>query len=95
MTIVLNVPRSEPEMKDFAAGKGFARLPFGPESARHRAAESFGVQTLPTLIIVNGDTGEIVTTWGRSAITKNPKGCLKEWKAGRDGVTWVQLLKPW
>lgn len=87
--------RSEPEMRDYVAGKGFVRLPFETESARHKAAESFGVQALPTLIIVNGDTGNIVTAWGRSAITKNPQGCLEEWKAGRHGVTWLQLLKPW
>lgn len=92
---VLAVLDSEPEMRDYVAGKGFVRLPFEPESARHKAAESFGVQALPTLIIVNGDTGNIVTTWGRSAIMKNPRGCLEEWKAGRHGVTWLQLLKPW
>lgn len=82
-------------MRNYITGKGFVRLPFEPESDRHRAAESFGVQTLPTLVIVNGDTGGVVTTWGRSAIMKNPKGCLKDWKAGRDGVSWLQLLKPW
>lgn len=82
-------------MRDFVAGKGFVRLPFEPESDRHNAAKSFGVEALPTLVIVNGDTGAVVTTWGRSAVTKNPNGCLKEWKAGRHGVTWVQLLKPW
>lgn len=86
---------SEPEMRNYITGKDFVRLPFEPESDRHRAAESFGVQTLPTLVIVNGDTGGVVTTWGRSAITKNPNGCLEDWKAGRHGVTWLQLLKPW
>lgn len=86
---------SEKEMRDFAAGKGFVRLPFEPTSGRDNAATSFGVQALPTLVVVNGDTGAVVTTWGRSAISKNPKGCLAEWKAGRSGVTWLQLLKPW
>ena len=82
-------------MLEFVAGKGFLRLPYEPEEARRRAAESFGVQVLPTLIIVDGDTGAVITDWGRSAVTKNPKGCLEEWKAGRAGVTWFQLLKPW
>lgn len=82
-------------MREFAAGKGFLRLPFDPESARHHAAQSFDVNMLPALVIVNGDSGKVVTTWGRSAINKNPKGCLEKWKAGRDGVTWFQLAKPW
>eukprot|EP00903_Cladosiphon_okamuranus_P013920 g12948.t1 len=93
--VFVSLDKSEPEMKNYVAGKGFVRLPFEPESARHEAARSFGVQALPTLIIVNGDNGNIVTSWGRSAIMKNPQGCLDEWKAGRHGVTWLQLLKPW
>lgn len=82
-------------MREFAAGKGFLRVPFEPKDARTQAAESFGVQVLPTLVIVNGDTGAVITNWGRAAITKNPKGCLEEWKAGRAGVTWFQLFRPW
>ncbi|CAN0307410.1 unnamed protein product [Laminaria digitata] len=93
--VLVSLDKSEKEMRDFAAGKGFVRLPFEPPSGRDNAATSFGVQALPTLVIVNGDTGAVVTTWGRSAISKNPKGCLDEWKAGRPGVTWLQLLKPW
>lgn len=86
---------SEQEMRDYVAGKEFVRLPYEPEADRRKAAEAFGVQALPTLIIVNGDTGRIVTTWGRSAILKNPKECIREWRAGRHGVSWLQLLKPW
>eukprot|EP00752_Nemacystus_decipiens_P009897 g8830.t1 len=93
--VFVSLDKSEQEMKEYVAGKGFVRLTFEPESARHKAAQAFGVQALPTLIIVNGDSGNIVTTWGRSAIMKNPQGCLEEWKAGRHGVTWLQLLKPW
>lgn len=70
-------------------------MPFAPEDSREKTAKEYGVQVLPTLVIVNGDTGAIVTTWGRSAVTKNPSGCLEEWKAGRSGVTWLQFFKPW
>ncbi|CAM9814917.1 unnamed protein product [Scytosiphon promiscuus] len=93
--VFVSLDKSEQEMRDYVAGKGFVRLPFEPEADRHKAAESFGVQALPTLIIVNGDTGEIVTSWGRSAILKNPKSCVSEWRAGRHGVSWLQLFKPW
>lgn len=82
-------------METYINGKGFLRLPYAPDSARTKCAQSFGVQALPTLVIVNGDTGAVVTTWGRSAVTKNPSGCLKEWQAGRHGVSWLQLIKPW
>lgn len=82
-------------MKEYINGKGFLRIPYSPDSARMKIAGSYGVQSLPALVIVNGDTGATVTTWGRSAVSKNPSGCLEEWKAGTDGVSWVQLLKPW
>lgn len=86
---------SEQDMSEFTAGKGFLRMPFTPGSAREKAAQEYQVQVIPTLVIVNGDTGAVVTTWGRSAVTKNPAGCVEEWRAGRSGVTWVQFLKPW
>ncbi|CBJ26110.1 conserved unknown protein [Ectocarpus siliculosus] len=93
--VFVSLDKSEQAMRDYITGKGFVRLPFEPESDRHRAAESFGVQALPTLVVVNGDTGAVVTSWGRSAITKNPNGCLKAWKEGNHGVSWLQLLRPW
>ncbi|CAM9138489.1 unnamed protein product [Sphacelaria rigidula] len=82
-------------MKDYINGKGFLRIPYGADDARTKAANSFGVQSLPSLVILNGDTGAKITTWGRSAVSKNPSHCLEEWKKGGDGVSWLQLFKPW
>lgn len=49
---------------------------------------------IPSLIIVDA-AGNLVTSWGRSATTKNPENCVAEWKTGSHGVSWLQLLKFW
>ncbi|CAM9534627.1 unnamed protein product [Phaeothamnion confervicola] len=70
----------------------FFRVPWsGP---RRAMAERFQVRMLPTLVVLDGDTGALVTDWGRSAVLRNPKRCLQEWRAGRSGATWWVLLRP-
>ena len=50
---------------------------------------------LPTLLIVDYDTNAVLTSWGRSAVTKNKDNCINEWKNGRAGVSWMQLFRFW
>ena len=45
-----------------------------------------GVTMLPTLAVIDYKTGEVVTTWGRTALTVNPKGALRAWRRGESGL---------
>jgi thiol-disulfide isomerase/thioredoxin len=45
-----------------------------------------GVTMLPTLAVINYKTGEVVTTWGRTALTVNPRGALRAWQRGESGL---------
>ncbi|HNV72970.1 MAG TPA: thioredoxin family protein [Candidatus Ozemobacteraceae bacterium] len=49
--------------------------------AANALAEKFGVQGIPTLIILS-PTGETVSTSGRMDVTDNPDGCIAKWKEG-------------
>jgi len=82
---------SEAEMRRFMAGKGFLAVPFHSE-ARRRLQARLGVSMLPTLVILDGRSGEVLTDWGRSAVMRNPEGCVNAWKAGGHGCSWVQLV---
>lgn len=83
--------RSEADMRAFAEGKGFLRVPY--ESAARRAvSQKMGVSMLPTLVIVDGTTGKLITDWGRSAVTKNPQGCIEAWRKGEHGCGWFTML---
>lgn len=82
---------SEVEMRRFTAGKGFLAVPFHSE-ARQRIQMRLGVSMLPTLVIVDGRSGKVLTDWGRSAVMRNPQGCVQAWKAGGHGCSWLQLV---
>ena len=69
-------------MKSFCAGKGFLRVPFGSE-ARATIQARMGVSMLPTLVIVDVESGEVLTDWGRAAVTRNPDGCVAAWRTAR------------
>ncbi|RKP07541.1 thioredoxin-like-domain-containing protein [Thamnocephalis sphaerospora] len=94
--ILVSHDRDEDAAAEYLSNKlGWMTLPFDDVDRRRTLARLFEVQMIPTLAIVDADTGKIVSTWGRSAIMKNPDGCLEEWRQGGTGVSWWQLIRPW
>ncbi len=49
--------------------------------AANALADKYGVQGIPTLIILS-PTGETITTSGRMDVANDPEGCIAKWKAG-------------
>jgi hypothetical protein len=47
---------------------------------------------LPTLVVCNGDTGDVVTHWGRAAVTTNPNKCIDQWRQGHNGLSLLSIL---
>ncbi|RKP27147.1 thioredoxin-like protein [Syncephalis pseudoplumigaleata] len=81
---------------EYIVGKtGWLAVPWADRARRQSLTKQLGVSMIPQLTILNGGTGAVVSTWGRSAILKNPQHCLEEWQAGGSGVSWWQLLRPW
>ena len=89
--IFVSSDHSEAEMMSFIAGKGFLHVPFHGK-ARQAIQMRLGVSMLPTLVIIDGTSGAILTDWGRAAVTRNPAGCLEGWRAGGHGCSWAQLV---
>jgi hypothetical protein len=48
---------------------------------------------LPTLVICNGDTGEVVTHWARTAMILNRDNCINEWRKGNNGLNLMTILR--
>ena len=42
---------------------------------------------VPTVIVLNNLTGQIVTRWGVEVIEQNPYGAVDEWKKGLSGLS--------
>ncbi|KAJ1928759.1 hypothetical protein IWQ60_001759 [Tieghemiomyces parasiticus] len=70
-------------------------LPFKHQATCLDLADKLEIQTLPTLIVCEADTGRPVSAWGVEAIQKNPCRCLKEWRRRRSGISWWHWLKCW
>jgi len=92
--VFVSQDRSESDMRAYVSHKGFLCIPYN-DSARQQLPQMMQVSMLPTLVVVNAQTGAYVTDWGRSAITKNPDGCIEDWTHGYAGVSWLQLFKFW
>jgi len=84
--------RAESDMKQNLEGKPFYAIPF-KSPIRTKLSSRFNISMIPTLVILT-PKGEFVTDWGKSAVTKNPNGCIQEWKEKKHGVSWMQLLLP-
>ena len=53
-------------------------IDFEKEDVRAKLGEQFGVKGIPSLQII-GKNGKIITTDGRSGITKSKEAAIKEW----------------
>ena len=98
--IFVSLDNSEEAFNDYVKGKGWYCIPYTEDYMRRQLQVSeFQVSMIPTLAICDFRTpeanGKCITTWGKSAVTKNPSGCLQQWQNGQSGVSWMQLLKFW
>ena len=89
--VSLSSDHTELEMVNFARGKGFLRIPY-KHAARQRLQQKCGINMYPTLAIVDATTGQLITSWGRAALSRNKEGCLEAWRAGQSGCTWFELV---
>jgi nucleoredoxin len=55
-------------------------LPFEDRERKARLSSKYKVQGIPTLILLDAKTGEVITTDGRSAVSGDPKGLKFPWK---------------
>mmetsp|Transcript_45835 Transcript_45835/g.146199 ORF Transcript_45835/g.146199 Transcript_45835/m.146199 type:complete len:175 (-) Transcript_45835:913-1437(-) len=82
--VYVSSDHSEGEMRKTLERKRFLRVPYG-STCRSHLQRALGVNALPTLAIVDGSTGKVITTWGRAAMKSNEDGCLDAWEEGKSG----------
>jgi len=55
-------------------------LPFEDRSRKEALSKQFKVQGIPALVLVDGTTGEVITTDARSSVAEDPEGVKFPWK---------------
>ncbi|KAJ1972724.1 hypothetical protein H4R35_004518 [Dimargaris xerosporica] len=73
----------------------FYAVPFKHQQSYLRLAEKLEIQTLPTLLVCQANTGRPISACGVEAVRSNPCGCIDAWQRGRSGVRWWCWLKCW
>eukprot|EP00241_Pyramimonas_parkeae_P011797 CAMPEP_0114266396 /NCGR_PEP_ID=MMETSP0058-20121206/24590_1 /TAXON_ID=36894 /ORGANISM="Pyramimonas parkeae, CCMP726" /LENGTH=193 /DNA_ID=CAMNT_0001383879 /DNA_START=257 /DNA_END=838 /DNA_ORIENTATION=- len=91
VVVFVSSDHSEQEMRDYVKGKGFYRVRFN-SSVRHQLVQYLGVNMLPTLVVCNADSGNVITTWGRMALMMNQQHCLQDWRRGLSGISLTSML---
>ncbi|KAJ9435660.1 Tryparedoxin [Diplonema papillatum] len=90
--VMLSADRSEDEFKAYLAQyPEFFAVQYTSE-ARQALQRMMGASMMPTAHVYNADTGAIVTTWARVAVTTNPK-CAKQWESGSSGLLSFGVLR--
>ena len=86
----ISADRDEPGMRAFAQGKHFVSVRFDAE-ARWQITSQMGVSMYPSLYVVNPQTGETLTRWGRALLTRD--GAMESWLRGESGESkYVKIL---
>merc|ERR1711998_708168 len=71
--IFVSSDRSPAEFKSYFGTMPWLAIPHGDKRAQDLMAR-FKVQGIPTLVLLNGATGKVITTDGRGCVMADPKG---------------------
>eukprot|EP01059_Diplonema_ambulator_P021603 TRINITY_DN35908_c0_g1_i1.p1 TRINITY_DN35908_c0_g1~~TRINITY_DN35908_c0_g1_i1.p1 ORF type:complete len:174 (+),score=27.06 TRINITY_DN35908_c0_g1_i1:45-566(+) len=77
--------RTEEDYARYLGQYPFLGVPFS-SPARATMLRTMNATMMPTLHIYNAETGELITTWGRTAVSTNKKNCVKHWKNNESGL---------
>ena len=77
--------KEEHFLEYFKSYPNFTAVAYGSD-ARQAIQRMLNITMLPALVILNPDTGSVVTTYGRAAVRMNPNHCVQEWERGRTGL---------
>ncbi|CBZ23912.1 tryparedoxin [Leishmania mexicana MHOM/GT/2001/U1103] len=78
--ILASWDEEEEDFNGYYAKMPWLALPFEKRNIVEALTKVFKVESIPTLIGLNADTGETVTTRARHALTQDPEGAQFPWR---------------
>jgi len=78
--VFVSSDRDEEAFKSYFAEQPWLALPFSERATKAKLSKKYKVNGIPSLVIVDGATGETITTDGRSAVMEDPEGANFPWK---------------
>ncbi|XP_013403357.1 nucleoredoxin [Lingula anatina] len=77
--VFVSSDRDENSFNDYFKEMPWLALPFAERDLKGKLSKEFKVSGIPTLILLNGATGKVITSDGRSVVTDDPEGQEFPW----------------
>jgi len=77
--VFVSSDRDEASFSKYAREQPWPALPFADRDRKAKLSAKFGVQGIPTLVILDAKTGQLVTKDGRAGVMKDPTGSKLPW----------------
>jgi len=78
--VFVSSDRDEDSFKEYFAEQPWLALPYSARSTKAALSKKFKVNGIPTLVILDGETGATITTDGREVVMEDPKGEAFPWQ---------------
>jgi len=76
--VFVSSDEDEEGFDEYTATMPWVAVKFDDEEARSQIGEKFGIQGIPALIVLGKD-GKVITTDGRTPVTKEKEGAFVNW----------------
>jgi len=80
--VLVSWDEAKDDFSDYYAKMPWYALPFEDREGMNHLTKGFQVQSIPTLIGVEADSGKIITTQARNMVVKDPEGKGFPWRDG-------------
>jgi nucleoredoxin len=78
--VFVSSDKDQASFDEYYAEQPWLALPFEARDLKASLSKKYKVQGIPTLVIVDGKTSELITRDGRSAVMQDPSGAAFPWK---------------
>ncbi|KAJ3332063.1 hypothetical protein HDU93_009345 [Gonapodya sp. JEL0774] len=84
--VYVSSDNNKEQMMGNIKGKGYWAVPYEDSTLRTSLSRDHSIIGIPTLVIVDGTTGEVISNRGKAAIQQDKNKAWEEWKQGTCSV---------
>jgi len=79
--VFVSSDKDEGSFNEYFAEQPWLALPYAARDKKQALSKKYKVNGIPTLVLLDGETGSTLTTDGRTTVMEDPKGCNFPWPA--------------
>lgn len=91
--VFCSLDNEEKDWEEYTADMPWLCMPFGSEQSQEMA-EKYEADGIPHLVIIDGESGQVITTEGTEEVRSDPEGINFPWKPKKLSEVWPASLLP-